>query len=366
MSKKSLSKEPIEPSDILEEENDDENVEILEEEPEIIDALGQGMAVLDKVPLADDQGDLLIEEEEEEPELPTPDKDVQASGSSDLYRSFVQQAARIPRLSEEEERALGLRVRDVADEKAAKKLVLHNMRLAIKMAHQYRRAWTNLMDLVQEASTGMAIAAHKWDPDKGTRFGTYASYWIRAQLTKFLMVNGRLIHTGNTRAGRKVYFSLPQIRRRLMLQGKEATPEIIAAEVGEDPKEVAQIMARLQGREASLSAPLHDDSSSTLEDLVISGGDSPEKQHSQHEIKDLLQTIIAKFERTIENERDLAVWKEHLIAEDPVSLVDLGRRYGVSKQRMGQLATRLKRSFRRHVIEELGPHTQLSWLFNQD
>ena len=101
--------------------------------------------------------------------------------SDDLYANFVRQATRIPRLSEEEERVLGLLVRDHQDQAAAKKLVYHNMRLAIKMAHQYRRSWASLMDLVQEALAGMTIAAGRWDPDQNTRFGTYSTYWIKAQ-----------------------------------------------------------------------------------------------------------------------------------------------------------------------------------------
>lgn len=285
----------------------------------------------------------------------------------ELYQAFVRYATSFPRLTEEQERALGLKVRDFQDDGAAKKLVVHNLRLALKMAHQHRRAWTNLMDLVQEASAGMAIAAQRWDPDQGTRFGTYAVYWIRAQLTKFLMTHGRIIHTGSTRAGRKLYFQLPQVRRRLLAAGKEPTIEAIAEEVGESPEEVARIVNRLDGREASLSAPLHDDEDgSTLGEMIAGAADTPEEQVGSHEVNALIGKVILRFGETLTDERDQAIWREHLISDDPVSLVDLGKRYGVSKQRMGQLATRIKRAFRRHIIEELGPHTQLHWLFHQD
>jgi RNA polymerase sigma factor (sigma-70 family) len=290
----------------------------------------------------------------------------EASSSDDVFRSFARQIARIKRLSELEEYALGMRVVEHNDNDAKKKLVLHNMRLALKMAHQYRRDWTNLMDLVQEASTGMAIAAKKWDPRIGTRFGTYAAYWIRAQLTKFIMTNARLIHTGNTRAGRKIYGSLPQIRRKLLAEGKKPTAELIAKEVNEDPKEVEQILARLQGREASLSTPIDEDGSVTLEDTIASDFREPEHIVTHNEIERVIKDLIAGFENTITSERDMAIWRENLIASEPVNLVDLGKRYGVSKQRMGQLATRLKRSFRRHIIDRLGPETQLSWLFRED
>ena len=289
-------------------------------------------------------------------------------GGDDLYAAFVREATRLQRLSEEEERAFGLRVRDHQDTRAAKKLVVHNLRLAIKMAHQYRRSWTNLMDLVQEASAGMTIAAQRWDPDQGTRFGTYAVYWIRAQLTKFLMTHGRAIHTGNTRAGRKLYFQLPRVRRKLLAEGKEPSIENIAKEVQEDPIEVARIVSRLDGREASLDAQVGpDEDGATLGEMLTNEEESdPEENTARAEVTKVLGTLMQRFAESLDNERDKAIWVEHLVASEPKSLVELGARFGVSKQRMGQLATRLKRAFRRHVIDELGPQTQLSWLFSQD
>ncbi len=312
--------------------------------------------------LAEQRGEWILGQDEEA----AAQEIERASSSDDVYRSFARQIARIKRLSEHEEYALGMRVVQNNDVDAKKKLVLHNMRLALKMAHQYRRDWTNLMDLVQEASSGLAIAAKKWDPRLGTRFGTYAAYWIRAQLTKFLMTNSRLIHTGNTRAGRKIYQSLPQIRRKLLAEGKKPTAELIAKEVNEDPKEVELVLARLKGREASLSTPVDDEGSVTLEDTLSSSEYEPEHIVTQNEMQRVIRDLITSFEATIKNERDMAIWRENLIANEPINLVDLGKRYNVSKQRMGQLATRLKRSFRRHIIDELGPETQLSWLFRED
>ena len=314
------------------------------------------------------QGEWVVEA----PDEPVTDDDLKRgarlySRGDSAYEGFVRQATSVARLSEEEERSLGLRVRDHGDQAAAKKLVVHNLRLAIKMAHQYRRAWTNLMDLIQEASTGMAIASQRWDPDQGTRYGTYAVYWIRAQLTKFLMTNGRAIHTGNTRAGRKLYFQLPRVRRKLLAEGKEPSIANIAAEVQETPEEVARIVARLDGREASLDAQLgNDDDSGTLGDIIAGDDAGPEANAARLEVNHVIDGLMTRFADKLEDERDRAIWFEHLVATEPKSLVELGARYGVSKQRMGQLATRIKRSFRRHVIDELGPTTQLRWLFSQD
>jgi RNA polymerase sigma-32 factor len=329
------------------------------DEGPVVDMGGQGLVKRDSVTLADEAGEWVKAKAE---------KDTKRfdARSRDLYQAFVREATSYDRLTEEQERALGLKVREHQDTDAAKKLVVHNLRLAIKMAHQYRRAWANLMDLVQEASTGMAIAAQKWDPDQGTRYGTYAAYWIRAQLTKFLMTHGRLIHTGNTRAGRKLFHQLPRIRRQLLAAGQEPTIDAIAAEVNETPEEVARIVQRLDAREASLSAPVGDEAGSTLGDMVAGEGYDPEVGASQREMQALMEGLIQRFGATLTDERDIAIWSEHLLSTEPTSLVALGKRFGVSKQRMGQLATRLKRAFRRHIVDELGPEASLRWLFDRD
>ena len=340
----------------------------------ILDMASQAIIQQQRIRLANNKGDWIKPQGllgSPEPEVFDPDSDDDESvkeedtTSQDLYRSFVTRASRIPRLSEEEEEAYGIKVREFSDDDAAKKLVFHNMRLAIKMAHQYRRSWANLMDLVQEASTGMAVAAKKWDPDKGTRFGTYAAYWIRAQLTRFLMLNGRLIHTGNTRAGRKLYFSLPKVRRKLLAEGKSDSIENIAAEVGESLEEVTQVVQRLEAREASLSSKIGgDDSGQELQDMIAHEDDDPEMMAAQLELSSLIKGMVEGFSQQLESDRDRDIWTKHLITHDPTSLVELGKKYGVSKQRMGQLANRLKKQFRCYIIDQLGPHTQLSWLFD--
>ena len=366
------------PNEILSPSQEGEIIEPEAEESEledmhILDMATQAVIQQQRIRLADNKSDwvrpqgLLGTQEPDVFEPEAKEETIESDETSkDLYRSFVTRASRIPRLSEEDEAALGHKVMQFNDDEAAKKLVFHNMRLGIKMAHQYRRSWANLMDLVQEASTGMAIAAKKWDPSKGIRYGTYAAYWIRAQLTRFLMLNGRLIHTGNTRAGRKLYFALPGIRRKLLAEGKSDSVENIAKEVGESPEEVARVVQRLDAREASLAAKVGDsDGSQELGELLAGDEPDPEAHAAQQELTSIIGSMVKGFAASIENERDKAIWVQHLVSPDPVSLVALGKEYGVSKQRMGQLANRLKKQFRCYIIDQLGPHTQLSWLFEK-
>ena len=105
-----------------------------------------------------------------------------ASGLSDPVALFLKEARKYPRLSAEEEKQLSEDFRENGNRNAAKKLVVHNLRLVVSLSYQYRRAWTNMLDLFQEGSVGLMEAVKRWEPNMGTRFGSYAAYWIRARM----------------------------------------------------------------------------------------------------------------------------------------------------------------------------------------
>ena len=149
----------------------------------------------------------------------------------------------------QEERALGVAARERGDLNAARTLVVHNLRLVISIAYQYRRAWTNILDLFQEGSVGLMEAVKRWEPKLGPRFGTYAAYWIRAYVLRFLMTNSRLIHVGNTRAGRKLFFRLEKERQKLLAAGIDVTPKLLAAKLDVDEKELDEVRQHLESRE---------------------------------------------------------------------------------------------------------------------
>ncbi len=162
---------------------------------------------------------------------------------------FLAEAKRYKRLSEQEERALGVAARERGDLNAARTLVVHNLRLVISIAYQYRRAWANILDLFQEGSVGLMEAVKRWEPKLGPRFGTYAAYWIRAYVLRFLMTNSRLIHVGNTRAGRKLFFRLEKERQKLIAAGIDVTPKLLAAKLDVDEKDLNEVRAHLESRE---------------------------------------------------------------------------------------------------------------------
>jgi len=280
---------------------------------------------------------------------------------------FLAEAKRYKRLSEQEERALGVAARERGDLNAARTLVVHNLRLVISIAYQYRRAWANILDLFQEGSVGLMEAVKRWEPKLGPRFGTYAAYWIRAYVLRFLMTNSRLIHVGNTRAGRKLFFRLEKERQKLIAAGIDVTPKLLAAKLDVDEKDLNEVRAHLESREVPFDPRPGDaagdvDGGYALSERISGGGESPEVEAARAELASTMQKLVAGFRDGLKDDRERAVWLEHLAAEEPVALGVLGARFGVSKQRMGQIADQLKKRFRGEIVAKLGPNVRTDWL----
>jgi RNA polymerase sigma-32 factor len=295
---------------------------------------------------------------------PPAERGALAPARSPLER-FLAEVRRYPRLSDEEERTLGKAVREHGDREAARKLVVHNLRLVVAIAYQYRRAWANILDIFQEGSVGIMEAVKRWEPTLGPRFGTYAAYWIRAYVLRFLMTNARLIHVGNTRAGRKLFFRLEKERQKLMAAGFEPTQKLLAAKLDVDEEDLAEVSRHLDSREVSFEP--HGQGSGgeeggvPLSEKIASGERSPEAAAEGAELATAVRRFMNAFQARLTDEREKAVWREHLAADEPAPLGELGTRFGVSKQRMGQIADRLKKRFREEIVRELGADVQTVW-----
>jgi RNA polymerase sigma-32 factor len=323
-----------------------------------------------------DEESLVAEAGAAEPAAPPPALDVDEvmppagagalAPQRDPVGRFLAEARRYRRLSDEEERVLGRAVREQGDMNAARTLVVHNLRLVIAIAYQYRRAWASILDLFQEGSVGLMEAVKRWEPSLGPRFGTYAAYWIRAYVLKFLMTNSRLIHVGNTRAGRKLFFRLEKERQKLLAAGFEPTPKLLAAKLEVDERELDEVRQHLESREVSIDPGGSKDGGGEegfpLAERIASGGRSPESEAAHAELDDAVRRFVVGFRDALKDPRERAVWHEHLATDEPVALGELGARFGVSKQRMGQIADQLKKRFRAEILDKLGPDVRTNWL----
>ncbi|HEY4186158.1 MAG TPA: sigma-70 family RNA polymerase sigma factor [Polyangia bacterium] len=296
------------------------------------------------------------------------DPDLVSPGPRDPVARFMAEIRRYPRLSEDEERRLGRAVREAGDMDAARRLVVHNLRLVMSIANHYRRAWANILDLFQEGSVGLMEAVKRWEPSLGPRFGSYAAYWIRAYLLKFLMTNSRLIHVGNTRAGRKLFFRLEKERQKLLAAGFDPTPKLLAAKLDVSEHDLEEVGRHLDSREVSFDprGGADSDEGYPLAERIPIEQASPEDSAASAEMSGNLHEVMGQFVDSLVDARERAVWTEHLAAEEPLSLGEIGARFGVSKQRMGQIADKLKKQFRDRVESRMGSDIRTDWLGEGD
>lgn len=284
---------------------------------------------------------------------------------ADGFTRYLAEIRRYPLLSREEETEYARRFHEEGDVSAARRLVTGNLRLVVKIALEYRRAWANVMDLVQEGNIGLAEAVKRYDPYRGVRFSSFARYWIRALILQYILKNFRMISFANTRAGRKLFFRLEKERNRLMHETGEATPLQLAEalEVSEDDVVAA---TQLRKPTLSLTAPRSADPEEgrTLGDTLADHAVDVESEVVQSELMATVDTQMQVFAEQIEDERERAIWDERLMAEDPLALAALGERFGVSRERVRQIEARLKKRLKAFLTERLGETLVLDFKHN--
>ena len=299
--------------------------------------------------------------DEPEPERDDEDKPVpvaRVTGSlarRDPMAVYMREVRRYPLLTPEEEKDLAVRLVGHGDTAAARKLIEANLRLVVKIAYEYRRAHRNLLDLVQEGNIGLIQAVSKFDPYRGVKLSSYAAFWIRAYILKFILNNWRLVKIGTTQAQRKLFFNLRKEREKLEQLGFQPTTALLAEKLDVPEKEVIEMERRLAAPEASLDAPLgggDDDGTRTRMDYLPSE-DRPDRNVAQSEFSELLKGKLEEFASTLEG-REQAIFRERWLTEDPLTLQELGDRYQVSRERARQLEKRMLDRLKKFLEAELG------------
>ncbi len=256
-------------------------------------------------------------------------------------------------ISREDERVLALRWVEEGDVEAARQLVLANLRLVVKIAMEYRRAWTQTLDLIQEGNVGLMEAVQRFDPYREVKLSSYAVYWIRAYILKYILDNMRSVRMGTTRAQRKLFFRLNKEKRELERQGYEAEPRLLAARLDVSEDDVVEMEARLAQPDLSMDAPIRrDEEGATYGDFFAAGGASVEEQVGARELQRVFHKHIEKFGEDLEA-RDKQILEERVLAEEPRTLADMGREFGVSRERVRQLEARLVQRLRDYMKDRV-------------
>jgi len=269
---------------------------------------------------------------------------------------YMRDAQRYPLLSREEEHELAVAYFEHGDTDAARKLVTSNLRLVVKIAYDYRQAYKNLLDLVQEGNIGLMQAVKKYDPYRGVKLSSYAAWWIRAYILRYILNNHRLVKLGTTQAQRKLFFNLKKEKARLAAQGIEPTPERIADKLDVPVKDVISMDRRMAAGDASLDAPLRGaDDGRPVSRLDMMSGNGPgfDEVIADEELGDMLKDKIHEYGATLEG-RERVIFEKRLVAEDPLTLQALGDEFGVSRERVRQLEKRLLGHMKTFLRKELG------------
>jgi RNA polymerase sigma-32 factor len=293
------------------------------------------------------------------PQLPTRRRQTDVA-SRDPLQAYMNEVSQYSLLTPEEERELAIAFREEDDQEAAYKLVTANLRLVAKIAFKYRRFYRNVLDLIQEGNIGLMKAVQKFDPYREVRLSTYARYWIQAYIMYFLLANHRIVKVGTTQAKRKLFYNLSKETKRLRDLGFDPTPQRIADSLDVDVKDVVEMQQRLSAPDASLDAPLGGEDDRTLATTIPSSAMGPGASVEYQEMMSLVGGAMRAFGETLTDERELTIWNERLMAEEPMTLHDIGLGYGVTRERARQIEAKIKKKLKAYLLEHLGAEVELS------
>ncbi len=280
----------------------------------------------------------------------------------DPMAAYLREVQRHPLLTPEETQELATAFLKTQDPKIAARLVTANLRLVVKIAYEYRRAYKNIMDLVQEGNIGLMQAVKRYDPYRGVKLSSYAAWWIRAYILRFILNNWRLVKLGTTQAQRKLFFNLRKKRAELEALGIEPSHAEIAKSLNVPESDVAEMDVRLGSNEKSLDAPVGDADGRSIAkiDMMPSAGIGPEAAMADEEVQSMLKDKLKQFRRTLEGkEKDLAIFDKRLVSDEPLTLQELGDTFSISRERVRQLEQRLLQRLRDYLKSEMGDATMV-------
>jgi RNA polymerase sigma-32 factor len=288
------------------------------------------------------------------PALPVPAADADL-GRADSLTRYMAQLRAYPPISREQEQELARRWVASRDAEAGRQLVLANLRLVVKIAMEYRRAWANTLDLIQEGNVGLLQAVKRFDPYQEVKLSTYAAYWIRAYILKYLIDNIRLVRLGSTRAERKLFFRLNKEKRELERLGFQPTPKLIAERLDVTEGDVVAMEQRLGASDLSMDAPVGDDEGGArFGDFIAAPGESAEEQVADQDLKRTFMTHVKAFADRLKP-REQRIMQARVLADEPKTLQELGDEMGLTRERIRQiekgLVDDLRDYLREHVVD---------------
>ncbi len=256
-------------------------------------------------------------------------------------------------LTKEEEVELAKKIREDNDQMAAYKLATSNLRLVVKIAMDFHRYWTkSLLDLIQEGNVGLLQAVKKFDPYRGIKFSYYSSFWIKAYILKFIMENWKLVKIGTTQTQRKLFFNLAKERDKLIAQGFAPESKLLAEKLDVKEAEIEEMTLRLGSGEVSLNAPIGESGKEEFGSLLTDETENFDEKLSDAEIIKILHKKLIEYREHL-TDKQLDIFDNRIIAENPLTLQELGDKYGISRERVRQIQESIIQKLKKWLFKEI-------------
>jgi RNA polymerase sigma-32 factor len=255
---------------------------------------------------------------------------------TDGLKIYLSQIERYPVLSRKEETDLAIRYRDDQDAKAGQVLITSNLRFVIKVALGYRNYGVRLMDLIQEGNIGLMKAVERYDPDKGYRLISYAIWWIRAYIQNYIIRSWSLVKMGTTQAQRKLFYRISDLPEALDADDRQENVAKLALKINVTENEVVDMAARLKAHDLSLDDLIGDRSRDSFADTLKDNAPDQEEILAELEEREDLREWADRALESL-NPREKYIVERRILSEEPVTLKELGKHFGITRERARQI-----------------------------
>lgn len=271
---------------------------------------------------------------------------------SDPVALYLQEIRKYALLTREQEAELARKYFETKDPVAAQALVTANLRFVVKVASDYSKFGARMIDLIQEGNMGLMHAVREFNPHKGVRLITYAVWWIRGYIQEYLLKQYSMVKIATTLNQKKLFYRLQKEKDALDKLGITPDMALIGTRMGIPTEEVEEMAKRLSGRDISLNTPLDDGSTTQLMDVQKSTGLNIDDELAKNEELSVLKAQLEELRPEL-SDREKIILEERLLADEPLTLQEIGEKYGITREAVRQMEARLMKKIKDRVSEKL-------------
>jgi len=280
-------------------------------------------------------------------------RSVSLTPTDPLMQAYLREVQKYPLLTREEEKELALKYHETKDRAALHSLVTANLRFVVKIAYEYVHYRIKLLDLIQEGNMGLVKAVQDFDPYKDVRLTTYAVWWIRSYIQDAILRNYSLVKIGTTQAQKKLFYRLRAEQKKLEQMGMipQQNVKLLAKTLDVREKDIEEMDQRLAANDLSLNAPMSVDDKKEHMQSLADTAEPVDESLGNAEQAEIFKKILGEFSEKLEG-REKVIFAERMVSENPLTLQEIGDKYGVTKERARQIEEQLKEKLRQYVVEK--------------